>query len=174
MNQNNTENVLWSGRPKQGLMTTSEDIYMIPFTIFLCGLAIVFAVFFEVIGAPIIVTLVGMMFVCIGIYIVFGRFVHDSIIRSKTQYFVTDKRIKIVKNGIETSILLDRWSCLRMEKFKDGTGTIKFAEPPPPPPLSSRGYYVRDLVKSLDKTPQFYRISEPDYVLDLLSNFNNK
>ncbi len=171
MNQNNTENVIWSGRPKQGLMTASRDIYMIPFSILWCGFAIFWTVSATANGAPTFFTLWGIMFVCIGTYFIFGRFFHDSIIRSKTQYFVSDKRIKIIKNESETSIPIGQWSCLKMEKFNDGTGTIKFAESGIPLPNDNdMGVWVQ----SLDKTPQFYRISDPDYVLDLLSNFNNR
>ncbi len=169
MNQTNTENVLWSGRPKQGFMIAPRDTYMIPFSILWCGFAIFWTVSATSIGSPGFFTLWGTMFICIGMYFVFGRFIHDLIIRRKTQYFVTDTRIKIAKNGSETSIPMGQWSCLNMEKFSDGTGTIRFAESGSP--------FNNDMsvwVQSLEKTPQFYRISDPDYVLDLLSNFKNK
>jgi len=98
--------VLWKGKPKQGIVFTGSDIFMIPFSVLWAG----FAVFWEISvlrikAAPIIFTLWGIPYVLAGIYITVGRFIHNYLNRKNTEYFVTDKRIIIVKYKRIESIL---------------------------------------------------------------------
>lgn len=92
------ESLLWKGKPKQGIVFTKSDIFMIPFSVLWAG----FAVFWEINvlrikDVPIFFTLWGIPFILAGIYITIGRFIHDYLNRKNTEYFVTDKRVIIVK-----------------------------------------------------------------------------
>ena len=163
MTQINNKEILWSGMPKQGIIATSRDLYMVPFSILWCGFAVFWTISATSHGAPIFFTIWGSMFICFGIYIVFGRFLHDSIRRSHIIYSVTSCEI-IINNGNEIVIPLGQWSCINMKKFKDGTGTIKFGES-----KKSFGSNIGFLIPSFSDVPQFYRISDPQKVLDLLT-----
>ena len=87
------ETVLWRGKPGKGHLLTGQDIFMIPFSILWCG----FAIFWEATvirnGAPFFFTLWGIPFVCVGLYMVFGRFLWTAWIRKRTAYVITDQKI---------------------------------------------------------------------------------
>src|SRR5262245_42873595 len=86
------EKLVWSGRPRTGLRLSGADAFLIPFSLVWCG----FAVFWEKnalrIGAPDFFRLFGLMFVVVGLYFVFGRFIADAIRRGKTFYGLTPRR----------------------------------------------------------------------------------
>jgi len=68
------EELLWTGQPKSGVYLEARDAIMVPFSLLWCG----FAIFWEgsvlVQNAPLIFKLWGIPFVCIGLYMVVGRF----------------------------------------------------------------------------------------------------
>jgi hypothetical protein len=165
MNLQPNEKELWSGKPKQGIFFHARDVYLIPFSLLWCGFAI-----FWTIGAtsrigPGFFTVWGSMFVGTGLYIVFGRFIHDRMLREQMMYYVTDKRVIITRKRSETSIPINQWACLELDKFPDGTGTIRFATQSSP--FSQKNFGV--WLPSLDKTPQFMRIEDPDHVMSILN-----
>ena len=63
------ETVVWSGRPAQGLLFTSRDWLLIPFSLLWCG----FTIFWEATAlslatAPLFMKLFGAAFVLVGLY----------------------------------------------------------------------------------------------------------
>ena len=90
------ETVVWSGRPAQGLLFTSRDWLLIPFSLIWCG----FSIFWETTvlslpTAPLFMKLFGAAFVLMGLYFVAGRFLLDAWVRSGTQYAITNNRVLI-------------------------------------------------------------------------------
>lgn len=169
MNIRSEEKELWKGKPKQGVVFNSRDALMIPFSMLWCGFAIFWTIGATNHGAPAFFAVWGCMFVAVGLYFVFGRFIHDSIRRSKTAYCITDKRIIIERAGTEESIPINQWSALKMEKYSDGTGTIKFGE--------FSGYFGSNMgiwMSSFDKVPQFYRIDDPDRVMGIIVGLTDR
>ena len=93
------EKIIWQGKPAQGLLFTSRDWLLIPFSLLWGG----FSIFWEKsvldANAPIFMKLWGVPFVLIGLYLVVGRFLLDAWIRRGMNYAVTDKRVLILRSG---------------------------------------------------------------------------
>jgi hypothetical protein len=152
------EQVLWSGEPGKGIFFTGKDIFMIPFSLVWCGFAIFWTIGATGAGAPNFFTLWGLMFVAIGLFFVFGRFVLDMLLRKNTHYAVTDRRILISRRA-----LLPRFMSVRLDQLPDaklslkngGSGSITFGNS-----VSMFGHNNFGIwVPSLDPTPQLLGIS---------------
>ncbi len=124
------EAILWKGKPGKGHLVTSQDVFMIPFSIFWCGFAIFWLVTAVSSGAPVFFWAFGIPFVCVGLYLVFGRFIWTAYIRKKTNYVVTNKKI-IRKRGSRVDMLDGKTlPPMQMNAYNDGSGTIRFGEMP--------------------------------------------
>ena len=121
------EHILWRGRPEKGKYFSGQDFIMIPFSIFWLG----FSLFWEVAaiqsGIPFMM-LWGLPFVGIGIYLLFGRYLHAACLRSKTFYVVTNKKL-IIKNGNRiTTYQTQDLPPMTLRMHNNGNGTISFTE----------------------------------------------
>jgi hypothetical protein len=121
------EQLVWSGRPRTGIRLTGADVFLIPFSLVWCG----FAAFWEKsalkMGAPDFFPLFGLMFVVVGLYFVFGRFIADAIRRGKTFYGLTPRRAIIVSgifNRQVKSIDLASLGDISVSERADRSGTI--------------------------------------------------
>lgn len=122
------EKLLWTGRPRRGLVLRPTDKYTIPFTILWCGFAIAalrklgfFSIF-------------GLLFVGGGLYLAIGRFFADAWIRARTVYGLTDRRA-IIRSGLLTrrlssTYLANLTDVVLSERFH-GEGTIVLGRPLP-------------------------------------------
>ena len=122
------EAILWKGKPGKGHLLTGQDVFMIPFSIIWCG----FAFFWEgtvlTTDAPFVFKLFGLPFVCVGLYMVFGRFIHTAFMRKRTAYVITNKKIiRLRGNQID---MLDGKTMPPMHTtaYRDGSGTIGFGQ----------------------------------------------
>lgn len=121
------EKLLWTGRPKQGIVFRSSDIFLIPFTLFWGG----FAFFWEgavlTKGAPLDFNLVGILFVVIGIYMIIGRFFVDATRRKNTIYGITSQRV-MIRSGIFSKTVeshpVRQLFDMSLTEKGDGSGTI--------------------------------------------------
>jgi hypothetical protein len=126
------EALVWSGRPRTGIRLSGADVLLIPFSLAWCG----FAVFWEKtalrMGAPDVFPIFGLMFVVVGLYLVFGRFIADAVRRGKTFYGLTPRRAIIV-SGIFTrqlrSIDLASLPEISVSDRPDRSGTISLGAP---------------------------------------------
>lgn len=123
------ERELWSGAPGTGHLITPADAVMIPFSIFWCG----FALFWEFTAikssAGLLFPIFGLPFVGVGLYLLIGRFFHSAVMRKKTYYLVTNRRI-IRKRGKRVDFLDARQAQnMQVRAFTDGLGTITFNLP---------------------------------------------
>jgi hypothetical protein len=140
------ENLLWSGQPKQGVRLQAADVFMIPFSLLWGG----FAFFWEASvlgltpptnrhhlpnsGVSLFMSLWGIPFCLVGIYIIFGRFFLDAFARSKTWYGITNKRVLVLKSGFTSqlnSIDYVNLTNLNLVERKDNSGDILFDMPSP-------------------------------------------
>ena len=129
-----TEKLLWSGRPRQGLLLRPSDAYLIPFSLFWGG----FAIFWEYgvlnTNAPLFFSVWGIPFVLIGVYLIVGRFFLDAKQRSKTFYGLTNERVVIVSGIVSRnlkSLQLGTLSDVSLAERADGRGTITFGPTAP-------------------------------------------
>ena len=123
------ERLLWSAQTRQGLILRSNDVYLIPFSLFWGG----FAMFWEYgvanSNAPLVFRLWGVPFVLIGLYLIVGRFFADAKLRSKTYYGLTTERIVIVSGLFSRStksLQLRTLSDVSLAESGRGLGTITF------------------------------------------------
>ncbi len=130
------EKLLWVGRPAQGIKFRLSDIFLTPFSFIWGGFAFfwettVLLGYFETRnepdGMPIMFPLWGIPFCIIGLYLVFGRYIHDRIRRERTYYAITNKRVIIVSTMFKTSLnsyYLDKLDTMKLDLNADGSGTL--------------------------------------------------
>jgi hypothetical protein len=121
------ERLLWSGRPKQGLMFRPSDLFLVPFSILWCGFAIFWEATVITSDAPLFFKLWGVPFVLVGLYMVFGRFIADSSERRRTVYGLTNERVIIISGLFKRtvkSLNLRTLSDASLTERADGSGTI--------------------------------------------------
>ena len=123
----NNEKLIWTGRPRTGIVFRTADIFLIPFSLLWCG----FAIFWVIMASQgsIFFAMFGIPFVVIGLIFVFGRFIIDAKQREKTYYGLTDDRI-IIKSGVYKksikSLNIKTLSDIEYVEKSDGSGTINF------------------------------------------------
>jgi Bacterial PH domain len=159
------EKIVWWGQPAQGLLLTSRDWLLIPFSLLWGG----FAIFWEMsvldTNGPIFMKLWGVPFVLAGLYLVAGRFLFDAWVRRRMCYAVTDKRVLILRSGPFSkfsAIGLNQLQNVNLSERADGRGTIRFGAVAPS--WADQGFSSR--TPSLDSTPQFIAIEDARRVFD--------
>ena len=83
------EEILWMDKPQAWKLLNVYDLYLIPFSLFWCG--IVFS-FWQ--GSGFILFILP--HTLIGLYMLFGRFIVKYLRNRRTYYAVTDRRILIM------------------------------------------------------------------------------
>jgi hypothetical protein len=128
------ERLLWSGRPRGGVVFTATDAYRIPFLLMFVGVTIFWEVLAFAWGGDLIFALTGLPFLLFGLYMNFGRFPLDARRRNRTYYALTDRRVMIVSGlvGREVqSLSLRNLPNLVLDSKPDGSGTITFGDKNP-------------------------------------------
>ena len=162
------ERIAWSGQPGQGLLLTPRDAFLIPFSLMWCGFAIFWTVGALGAGAPGFFGLWGAMFVCIGLYFLFGRFVVDAWLRRGMRYAVTDRRILIARPAPFSKFMavsLAQLPDADLSERANGRGTIRFA---PAGSMWGGRQSMGIWSPALDPTPQFLMIEDARRVFDLI------
>jgi hypothetical protein len=128
-----SEQLLWFGRPRQGLIFRSSDIWGIPLTLlYLCFLAALSHHLWSTASEEFIdlyiIVLAG-VFIIFGLYLVIGRFFVDLLQRKKISYGITNERIVIVSGVFsqETNFVnLEGLAEIDIVEDSNGFGTIIF------------------------------------------------
>lgn len=172
------EELIWNGMPRQGIIFRSADIFMIPFSIFWGG----FAIFWEisVLTMPneesspiaIIFPLFGIPFVLVGLYIMFGRFIFDMKVRTKTFYALTNERIIIISGLFSKtvrSLNLATLTDISLKERHDKSGTITFGQEHP----FSSMYEGMHFPVQRTSTPKFEAIEDAKDLYNSIRNAQN-
>lgn len=99
------EEIIWQGTPEKITFFTRADILLLPLTLLLGG----YLIFWSIASARLIAAgnlsfpLFGLLFLLIGIYLVFGRIWFRYKRRSRDCYAVTSKRVITVNSLRDTS-----------------------------------------------------------------------
>lgn len=123
------EQLLWSGRPRQGFILRGEDIFAVPFSVVWLESIVRGATSLPESDAQIYFVLFFVPFILLGIYAVIGRFFVDARWSANTFYAVTSQRIIIVSGFIRRrvkSIDLKTLSSSFLSIRSHGDGVITF------------------------------------------------
>jgi hypothetical protein len=136
------ETILWKGQPETSVKYTRADVFLVPFSVIWGG----FAIFWELAklgisfkasnssnstnnSPPIFFALFGLLFVVIGLYFIFGRFIYKRKYKEKTWYLVTNKRVFVINTLWGTKVeaaKIDSIPSYNKSVRSDGIGTITF------------------------------------------------
>ena len=159
------ERIEWSDTPIQGVQFSSRDIFLVPFSLMWCGFALFWEYSVLSTGAPLFFKLWGIPFVIVGLYFVFGRFIHEAHKRKSTFYASTNKRI-IIKTGKRIkSINHGKWPTIQLTEYDSGIGTILFGEEE-----GAAFAFKSQQWSSMPKVPCFYKIKNARSVYTKLCN----
>jgi hypothetical protein len=128
------EQLLWAGRPRQGLVLRGADTFLIPFSLMWGGFAIFWETMVVLGGAPWFFALWGVPFVLVGLHLMIGRFFVDAWQRDKTFYGVTSERVIIISGVFSRqvkSLNVDTLTDVSLSERANGKGTIIFGPMPP-------------------------------------------
>lgn len=123
------EHLIWSGKPRNGLIFYKRDWLLIPFSFAWCGFAILWTFMAWNQGAPLFFMFWGAGFVAVGLFFSIGRFWFDAHVRSRQLYAVTSDRLLILTTSSTTSASLQNLPQLTVNEGKGGRGTIEFGSP---------------------------------------------
>lgn len=123
------ESIIWTGRPRQGIIFRASDTWLVPFSLIWCGFAIFWAYSAMVSNSPLFFKLIGISFVLMGVNFVVGRFLLDAKKRTSIYYGITNRRILIVFAGRTKhfkSLNLQTLTDISFLESANGRGTITF------------------------------------------------
>jgi uncharacterized membrane protein len=166
------ERVEWAGRPDPGKRFTPADRYLVPFSLVWGGFAILWESGVIAGGAPFFFAIFGSLFVVVGVYFIFGRFIYKARRKRRTVYAVTDRRVLEIVEGRKgesvTAVYLRSIPNISTSALANGEGSVEFG-------LSSGRdrYYANTGMEffirgSLSSGVSFYDIADPEGVADLV------
>jgi hypothetical protein len=123
------ERLLWTGRPRQGVLFRPADAFAIPFSILWTGFMVYWEIGVSKMKAPLFMQLWGIPFILVGAHMLVGRFFLDSWQRARTSYGLTTQRAIIVSEFLRRNIKsmnLRSLADVSLTERSDGTGTIRF------------------------------------------------
>jgi hypothetical protein len=160
------ERVLWTGRPKQGLLLSAIDLWLLPMILLTAAPPLL--ILTRAVRSPIVhhpSEFVGVIFPFLVILLLIAiRAGMDIWLRARTFYGVTDRRILIWRDGPLASYkVLDRARISAVELRGGGRrGSIRFGTG------STNWGGTPALFPILAVLPQFLAIENPRQVFDLI------
>lgn len=91
-----SEELLWTGQPRQGIVFQPSDLWLFPFAVLWFGFAWILANNAEASSAPFLIRLAVAFLIVTGLYVTIARFFVEAKIRARTFYAVTNRRCLIV------------------------------------------------------------------------------
>jgi hypothetical protein len=122
------ERLIWWGRPHRGIVVRPSDSFLIPFSLVWVSVPGVAVTSMLRGGAtpPAPLSLVPVLFVAIGLYLLIGRFFYDAWRRGRTIYGLTNSRVLIIQPSKYKSLDLAGISEINLQLRRSGRGSIVF------------------------------------------------
>ena len=122
------EQILWTGQPVRRILFTRSDGFIIPFSLLWGGFAIFWEISVVYSKASIVLVLLGIPFVLIGLYLLFGRFIYKYIQKKGTYYAVTNQRVLILTHLFKSiqAEYISQIPIINKTVRRDGIGTLRF------------------------------------------------
>jgi hypothetical protein len=162
------ERLLWTGRPRGGVVFTATDAYRIPFSLLFLGVSVFWQILAFAWGGDPIFALTGVPFLLFGLYMNFGRFPLDARRRNRTYYALTDRRVMIISGLVSRevqSLSLRNLPNLVLDAKPDGSGTVTFGDKNPLTAMYG-SFYGRVFLGP--GVPAFEMIENARHVYDLI------
>ncbi|MCH8620328.1 hypothetical protein [Undibacterium sp. TS12] len=164
------ERLLWSGQPRQGIMFTMSDMVVLPATMLIFDEALSMAEHSWYPGGELEFILIALPFLLFSTYMMLGRFVYDAMLRAKTWYAVTDKRIIVIpgcQRFTERSVYMQHLPEPEYKEARNGSGTVYFGRLSPSAPGIAKLACMPLIGNNLG--PFFDTITEPRKVVELIA-----
>jgi len=120
------ESILWRGKPGTKRLLTGGDIFMLPFSIMWGGGSLGVIVLLIANGQLGNMPLLLYIFPIVGVYLLFGRFLHRRWVLKNTEYVITNRRLFFIKRGHTLMISADSLPPMKVIQRRNGSGTIQF------------------------------------------------
>lgn len=167
------ETILWTGKPKSGILIRDADIILIPMSIILLGFSIILDYVLIHFESNFIFKFIGVTFALLAIYMGGMRFLFDALKRKRTFYCITNKRVLVIsgKKGKVKTLPLKNIDRLDKTEEKDGSGFLIFGNTNPLWPWLFGGFYlVGENVPGLETLPnvkEVFRILEEQIKVEM-------
>lgn len=153
----------WTGRPDPAVNFAPVDMFMIPFSILWCGFAVFWLTMAVNLGAPIFFMLFGAVFVLVGLYFVFGRFLFKRRDKRSTVYGLTDSRAIVAKGARSSQDIPLAGSPTQVKRSRDGRhATILFGQGKRPNVYQNTGL---DFFMAGSSQVGFFDVADPETLL---------
>ncbi len=151
------ERLLWSGRPRQGILLRPADLVRVPFSLLVLGAAIVWEM--RAIGrhAP---WALGVPMILFGVYVVVGRLIVDALSRARTAYALGDRHAVIVSGLFRRRVRSVDLAAVRGVEVRpgpSGSGSIYFGPAPPKLAILPSASPAFELIAGLDEVHERVR-----------------
>ncbi len=90
------EHLCWAGTSDPAKLFAGQDVFLVPFSVLWCGFAVYWEVTAATSGAPTFFLVFGGVFVLLGLFFVFGRFLLKGHRKRTTVYAVTSRRALVI------------------------------------------------------------------------------
>jgi hypothetical protein len=162
------ERLLWAGRPKSGIGLRPLDLWLIPLSLFTPPFMLYLWQLDDDPAPAFASPFLPLLLVAFGLYFLFGRFLQEAWLRSRSLYAVSDRRVIMLRTGrfarVRT-IELRYLPTLELRERGGGRGTIRFDVGDKHPLLGE----VPEWVPAASRVPQFLDIDGARSVYDLIA-----
>lgn len=129
------ERIIWQGQPKQGFRLAPQDAFVVPFAAFWLFVVLMISLLAftgEMQEVDPLAFFIMPIFLAIGLYMLFGRFLVDRAARRRTFYYLTTERA-FIETGLwrpsRRSVNLAAAPEIRFLGRRNGRGTVQFGSP---------------------------------------------
>lgn len=126
------ERIIWQGQPTQGFRLTPQDAFVMPFAVFwllIVSMMVLSTFTGETKDVDPLAYIIMPVFLTVGLYMLFGRFLVDRAARRHIHYFLTTERA-VIEGGIfrpsRRSVSLAAAPEIRFQRRRSGRGTVQF------------------------------------------------